>query len=140
MINEETNYISSYFIPFAGRHLHEVKVDITDTLSTTEIEKRIDENLENINNRDLIKIILTGKIELNSEIDINYLEKKYNSAYYFAKIYDESTLKIDYMTYEYDASLKGEFIRLVLKQNLTEDEMKNIITTGIKALSGEDIY
>ena len=30
--------------------------------------------------------------------------------FFFAKIYDKTSLKIDYMTYENDASLKGEFI------------------------------
>ena len=44
--------------------------------------------------------------------------------FYFAKIYDETILKIDYMKYENDASLKGEFIRLVLKQDLPEEEKK----------------
>ena len=43
------------------------------------------------------------------------------------------------MSYENDVSLKGEFIRLVLSQNLPEEEQKKIITTGIKALSGEEI-
>ena len=65
--------------------------------------------------------------------------KKYNEIYYFVKIYDETTLKIDYMDYEKDASLKGEFIRLVLTQKLTEEEKRKIIETGIKALSKEEV-
>ena len=43
------------------------------------------------------------------------------------------------MKYQYDASLKGEFIRLVLKQELTDEEKSEIINTGIKALSGEEV-
>ena len=43
------------------------------------------------------------------------------------------------MTYENDASLKGEFIRLVLNQNLEEEEQSKIITTGIRALLGEEL-
>ena len=43
------------------------------------------------------------------------------------------------MTYQNDASLKGEFIRLVLGQNLPEEEQSKIILTGIKALSGEEV-
>ena len=95
--------------------------------------------IEKIEKEALIKIVLIGKVELNSERDIKYLEKKYKNMFYFAKIYDETTLKIDYMTYENDASLKGEFIRLVLKQNLSEEEKRKIITTGIKALTGEEV-
>ena len=59
--------------------------------------------------------------------------------YYFAKIYDETTLNIDYMTYENDASLKGELIRLVLKQDMPDEEKRKIIITAMKALLGEEV-
>ena len=59
--------------------------------------------------------------------------------YNVPKIYDETTLEIDYMSYEKDISLKGEFIRLVLSQDLSQEEQRQIITTGIKALSGEEV-
>ena len=138
-INEEKQKIESKFIPFAERHLYEINVDITGTSTTLEVEEKIDNMIEKIEKEALIKIVLIGKVELNSERDIKYLEKKYKNIFYFAKIYDETTLKIDYMTYENDASLKGEFIRLVLKQNLSEEEKRKIITTGIKALTGEEV-
>lgn len=138
-VDEEENKITSKFIPFAGRHLYEVNVDTTDTLTTLDVEEKIDNSVKDIEKESLIKIVLTGKVDINSERDINYLEKKYKNMFYFAKIYDETTLKIDYMTYENDASLKGEFIRLVLKQDLPEEEKRKIITTGIKALTGEEV-
>ena len=138
-IDEENGKIETKFIPFALRTLHEIEVDISKTLTTLEAENEIDLAVKNINKQDLIKIILVGKVDINSERDILYLEKKYKSEFYFAKIYDKTVLKIDYMTYENDASLKGEFIRLVLKQNLEEEEKSKIIMTGIKALSGEEV-
>ena len=138
-IDEEKQTINSKFVPFASRHLYEISVDITEALSTLEVEEKIDNVVKDIEKEALIKIILTGKVDINSERDINYLEKKYKKEFYFSKIYDETTLKIDYMTYENDASLKGEFIRLVLKQDLSEEEKRKIITTGIKALTGEEV-
>ena len=138
-IDEEKQKINSTFVPFAGRHLYEVNVDITGTNTTLEAEKKIDEKIKNIERDALIKIILNGKVDINSERDINYLEKKYKNIFYFAKIYDETTLEIDYMSYEKDISLKGEFIRLVLSQDLPQEEQRQIITTGIKALSGEEV-
>ena len=45
------------------------------------------------------------------------------------------------MKYQNDISLKGEFIRLVLSQeSLNDEEKSKVISTGIKALAGEDIY
>lgn len=138
-INERTQKIKSSFVPFANRCLHEINVDISDTMTTTEVEKEIDRKLKEIKKKDLVKIVLIGKVDINSERDIEYLEKKYRGTYYFAKIYDKTSLAVDYMTYEHDVSLKGEFIRLVLKQDLTEEDKRKIITTGIKALSGEEV-
>ena len=65
--------------------------------------------------------------------------KIYQDRFYFIKIYDETDVLIDYERYENDASLKGEFIRLVLSEKLSEKEKKEIIVTGIKALSGEEV-
>ena len=138
-IDEESLKYISKFIPFAERNLYEIDVDVTHANSTLDVEKLIDIQLENIRLESLIKIVLRGKVDVDSERDINYLEKKYKSIYYFAKIYDETTLKIDFMTYQNDASLKGEFIRLVLSQDLSEEEQSKIIVTGIKALSGEEV-
>lgn len=138
-INEETSEITSKFIPFSERILYEINVDATDTFTTLDTENKIDEKIKDIEKKALIKIVLTGKVDIDTERDINYLEKKYKNLYYYAKIYDETTLKIDYMNYENDASLKGEFIRLVLKQNFSEEEKRKIIVTGIKALSGEEV-
>ena len=42
------------------------------------------------------------------------------------------------MKYKYDASLKGEFIRLVLNQEFSDEEKNKIINTGIRALAGEE--
>lgn len=138
-IDEENSNITSKFVPFSGRRLYEIEVNVCGTSTTLETESRIDEKLKDIEKEALIKIILVGKVEIDTERDLQYLEKKYNSIYYFVKIYDQTTLKIDYMAYENDASLKGEFIRLVLTQDLSNEEKRKIITTGIKALSGEEV-
>ena len=138
-IDDDTLKYTSKFIPFASRKLFEINLDISSTFTTTDVENLIDKNIENIDASSLIKIVLNGKVDINSERDIDYLEKKYKNRFYFVKIYDKTTLLIDYMSYKNDASLKGEFIRLVLSQNLTQEEEKKIIITGIKALSGEEV-
>ena len=40
---------------------------------------------------------------------------------------------------EKDASLKGEFIRMVLGSDMTEEQKSEVIRCGISALSGEEI-
>ena len=41
--------------------------------------------------------------------------------------------------YKTDISLKGEFIRLVLASDASEEDKAAIIRTGIQALMGEEI-
>ena len=61
------------------------------------------------------------------------------SRYYFVKIKDESRLEIAKEDYEHDISLKGEFIRMVLASNKTEEEKERIIRFGIQALLGQEV-
>ena len=139
LLNIENNKLETKFISNSIRTLEELEVDVSDTMTTTEVEQKINEKIEKILKQNLIKIILVGKVDINSERDIDYLLKKYNEEFYYVKIYDKTTLKINYLDYENDASLKGEFIRMILKENLTEEEKKEIIITGLKALAGEEL-
>ena len=59
--------------------------------------------------------------------------------FYYEKVYDETRLLINYSEYEKDASLKGEFIRMVLGSDMTEEQKSEVIRCGISALSGEEI-
>ena len=61
-----------------------------------------------------------------------------NDRFYFARINDLSTLKINPKDYENDISLKGEFIRNVLASKLNEEDKNRVIEYGIKALLKED--
>ena len=131
--------LDTKFIPFAKRNLYEIDVDISETINNLEIEEKIVEATKDLSNINLLKIVLIGDIEIENSPDIDYLTKKFEDSFYYVKIYDKTNIKIDYMKYKYDASLKGEFIRLVLEQNFTDEEKTKIISTGIKALSGEEV-
>jgi len=140
LLNVEEGKITSEFIPFAYRKFHEVHVDITGAVESKEIEDRIKEKIVGISELSLVKIVLEGEVELGEERDIDYYIKKFETYFYYLKIDDKTKVKIDYMKYQNDISLKGEFIRTVLEQkDLTEVEKNKIIITGIKALAGEDI-
>ena len=138
LLDIQDNKINTEFIKNSTRNLEEIEVDISGTMTTTEVEAKIENKIQNIEKENLIKIILTGKVDINSERDIGYLLKRYNNEFYFLKIYDKTTLEINYLDYQNDVSLKGEFIRTILKEDIPEEEKKEIIVTGIKALSGEE--
>ena len=44
------------------------------------------------------------------------------------------------MRYMNDASLKGEFVRKVMGQDMSENDKAYVIQTGLRALAGEEIF
>ncbi len=127
------------FIPFAKRKLHEVFVKLSGNMNESELKEAIEENIQSIPVIDLVKIVLVGEIDEETDIDIRHLHSIFESRFYFLKIYNQTNLMIRYEDYANDISLKGEFIRLVEAQSLSEDEKKQIILTGLKALYGREI-
>jgi len=127
------------FVEFSRRVLYEIPVDISGMETTNEVDSAIRKETSSISRESLVKIVLVGNVSVDSERNINYLMKKYNDNFYTMKIYDQTKLTVNIEDYRYDASLKGEFIRLVLEQNYTEQEKKHIIEAGLKALAGEEI-
>ena len=131
--------IESKFIPFSKRILHDIKVDITNCDSWVEIRRNVTLKLTDIPQSDMIRIRLVGEYDLSLIKQNELLEQSLNQQYYFARVSDESRLRINPKEYENDISLKGEFIRNVLASKLSEDDKNRIIEYGIKALMKEEI-
>ena len=129
----------SEFVPFAARTVHEVPVDITGLTTVSQIRQAMEVAAEGIDGKDLVKLTLTGFYTLETQKDLQFLKKSLEPLFWFVKIKDESRFKIEKETYEHDASLKGEFIRLVMASDRSEEEKAQIICCGIQALSGEEI-
>lgn len=140
-IDEEAHKVDSTFVPFAFREMVELDVDISGIESTSDIVLRIDDSIygESIEAKNLLKIVLTGEVDIECEKDIDYLVKHYEPLFYFVKIYDESKLKISYEDYKLDASLKGEFVRRVMDSKMSEGDKMAVIRIGLQAIAGEEI-
>ncbi|HHT98391.1 MAG TPA: DNA repair exonuclease [Clostridiales bacterium] len=139
LLNINNNIIDHEFIPFANRKFHCIEITLNSLMSELEIQSRIEEQINEISSKDSLKIILTGEIDEETDIDIKYLTKLFYDRFYFMKIYDKTSLEIKYEDYAKDISLKGEFIRLVDSQDLDDDEKNKIILTGLRALAGREI-
>ena len=141
-IDEENFKCTREFVAFAGRKLYEVEVDISGCMDSLEIADTIGAVIENCcyNRNNLIKIILTGNVAVECDINLEFLSKKFEDEFYYVRIKDESGIEIDFEAYAYDESLKGEFVRLVREDNsLTDEDKKIVIRYGILALRGEEI-
>ena len=141
-IDTETMRYTHEFVPFAYRTLHTVEADVTDCQTTAEMIARVDKMLQQhaFPNSCLLKIVLTGMLDVECEKDIHYIRTRFQDDYYFVKVYDETTLKIDVEAYMLDVSLKGEYVRQVMADDsLSEEDKKIIIRYGLQAIAGEEV-
>ena len=132
--------IQDTFVPFASRRLWEASVDVSVCASGVDILDAIKETLQEmqVQTADLVKVCLTGSLPVGVEVDTDLLAMQLSQIYFYAKVVDHTVPEIDYAAYMYDASLKGEFVRLVQAQtDLSDEEKAKIIQTGILALTGE---
>ncbi len=141
-IDEEKRSFRETFVPIASRNLYVLEADVTGCMTSAEIAGRIREELleRNYPSKSLLKIVLTGLVDVECEKNTDLLLKQFEEDYYFLKIYDETGFLVDYNDFALDQSLKGEFVRTVRgAKDLSEEEKAVIIRYGIQALAGEDL-
>ena len=139
LLQTDGHCMNRRFIPFAARTLFEIPVDISDFETATQILSQMQQAAAAIDSKDLVKFVLTGTYTLQTQKDIPFLQKMLEPEFFLVRIKDQTRLKIEKETYEYDASLKGEFVRCVLASERGEEEKSRIIRCGIRALSGEEV-
>ena len=134
----EDGHVQSEFVPCACRTLHEVEADLTDCQTEQEMVAAAEQALAKIPEKDLVKLVLTGELLPELTPDVDWMETKLKEAYYFLKVRDQTRLLIRPEDYQYDVSLKGEFVRQVMASELSEEEKEEILRLGLRALNGEE--
>ena len=87
----------------------------------------------------MVEFILSGGIDPTANIAISYLQNLVKNDFFFVKVKNETCMTINPEDYMHDVSLKGEFIRLVLSCDASEEDKAAIIRTGMQALMREEI-
>lgn len=139
---DETNHtIQTEFVPIASRTLDTLCVDVTGINTTQDAAIKIEEAIKEsgYSSNGLVKFVLEGEVDVECELDTSFLEEQFAEYFYYETVTNQTTLSVNYKDYEKDASLKGEFIRLVSASNYSEEEKAKIIRYGILALKGEAI-
>lgn len=140
-INEETSHIDINFVPFAKRTVFIEDVDISECMTTPEIDKLIEDTVRDyaITEDDILRIVLTGETDVDIEKDIEHIRRKFADSFFYFELKDKSRTAIDYDEFLHEASLKGELVRLLKEEDLSEDERGAIVRCAILALKGEEI-
>ena len=135
---------SHRFIPFAGRTLYEVSIDISECMTESDIETLILKEIESGQYPDyennLFQFNLVGAVDINCEKDIAYLKSRLERRTFFAKFKDKTEAKIYPEDYLQEESLKGAFVRSVMgDDSLAEDDRNYIIRNGLRLIDGKEL-
>lgn len=141
-VDEEKGDVIPEFVDFAYRKLYTVSVDVSGLDNSKEMADAAKEVLakERIGERDMVKIELTGEIDEEAEIDTDFIASAFERDYYFIKVKNKTSIKIDYDRFAGDESLKGWFVKLVMEDKDLDDETKGrIVRMGIDALKDGEV-
>ncbi len=140
LLEIEDGRVNQRFVSFSLREVHEISVDISGAETTLAVEQKVREALEDVPEKDLVKVSLTGKVSLSAERDLPYLTGRFEPRFFAFKIGDKDVgIAVSPEEYEHDISLRGEFIRLVMQGDYSEEEKRMLLELGIRALCGEEV-
>ncbi len=118
--------------------IREVTADITDATGSVDslniIKKQIDFKKD-----DIYRVHIKGDISYDISGDLGFLKQHLKACCAFVDIKIETIKKIDVNMYLNDPSIKGEFLRAVNASDLSENDKKEVIYLGIKALDGGEV-
>ncbi len=140
LLDCENGKVESEFVPFSSRILYEFEYDVKEVDTFYQLTENIVNDLAGkIDSGSLVKVIIKGQHKTDYFVDKFSLDKRLNELFFYAKVYDKTTLEISLNDYEFDKSVRGEFVRAVWESNLSEEEKNKIIMCGLSALNGEEM-
>lgn len=136
---EADRTVCAEFVPFAGRSVREVQVDVTGMENLYRMADRIRLELRG-ERENLVRVLLSGEIGYETGFLAQELERLLAPDFYYVSVKDKTRRKADPDAPADRLSLRGEFIRIVTERtDLDEDRKQEILSAGLRALSGQEV-
>ena len=139
LIETDGNSLTHTFVPFAARRVEEIDIDMSEGYTLADQSRILEKGLEGVSRENMVKVNIVGKYEIEREKFYEHICATYKDEFFCFRISDRSVLYIDPASYVNDISLKGEFIRLAMREIEDEAERSRVISCGLRALAEEDI-
>lgn len=140
ILNNSVNKYTTKFVEVSSRNFYLYEYQLSNNCNFYECVNKLLSELQNkFSPNSLLKVVLKGEVTLDYDIDLNYLTNRLNESFFYGKVSDKTTFKIDIKDYEFDKSVKGEFVRAVTSSSISDEQKQKILTLGIKAINGEEI-
>lgn len=128
------NHVELKFISVCKRECIEIDVDVTNCSDYNEISSKINECALGENN--LFKINLTGELENTFFLDTEFIYNRIKEGYFYVKVKDFTSPKVDIDALSKEYSLKGLFVKKLIEQGGNESALK----FGLSAIAGEKVF
>lgn len=136
-IDTNSHHYTQELVSRPIRSCHVVNVDISACPDTPSVISAVKAELDarSVSASDLVEVCLTGSTSLGSECSEAFVNASFNGEYYFFKLKNVSSVKVDFDVRRQEQSLAGEFIRTVEgRTDLSTEEKGEIIRIGLAAL------
>ena len=123
------------FVKTSKREYIQTSVDITDVFGYNELREKIVQSIEGESREtNFHKIILTGEISSDFNIDLNIINQKLSEDFYYCKVVDKTTIKYDLEELSKGYSVKSIFVKKMLEKIENEDneDQKEILNLAFK--------
>ncbi len=133
----DSDTMRAELVPSARRTLHRLTVDISGASDAHEVANAVYGAISELPDKDMVHLTLCGHYSEQLEKDIAHLDAML-SRFYFHRLKDESLLALRPEDYKNDFSLRGEFVRRVYAEDLSEEDRARVLHFGLRALAGEN--
>ncbi len=125
------------FIPHSQRTIKSVSLDISGCDGAYSIVSLI--KSMGFGEDDIVRVELVGEADFDLSGIADNITKMLEPYLFFIRVKNSARQRIDLSAAECELSLRGEFIRTVMRSSLADSEKSEVITIGIRALAGEEI-
>ncbi len=136
LLDTEDGKIKHSFIPFSKRRIFSYTVDVGDCDGPYSLLEKI--RALGFGTDDIIRVTLVGECDFDLTDIKETITHLLTPHCAYARVKSKARARADISEAECELSLRGEFIRTVLSGTLSDDEKREVIELGLRALSGED--
>ncbi len=138
VLSVEESGVLSQFVVSSRRQFRQISVDLTGCRTMDEIEQAIRQALLRIPSSDLVRLVLEGRVDPDLEPNDRSIQKMFGIGFYYLEVRTQTHPILERNRFFQENSIRGEFVRLVLQSDLSEEDKEKVILCGIRALSGEE--
>ena len=112
------------------------ELDVSGLTGLAEVLQKAEQELT-VSEDDILRLVLVGEAAFDMDGAVNMLQNRWREKCFALSVKDETERALDLSKYDGQVSIEAEFIRIVMaNEKLKERQKKEVISLGLKALSG----